>query len=73
MQNRIKSAVLVFAIPLLTYAFLSQGPVNAAQQPQKLDIVGFGASMSDRLGADDHPAFAVHFIGEVHGSLETCG
>jgi hypothetical protein len=73
MLKQIKYTVLVLAISLFGFSFLSQRTtVNAAQQTPR-EIVGVGASMNDRLGADDKPAFVIHFTGELHGSLETCG
>lgn len=46
---------------------------SAAQQPHRAEIVGTTAPMSERLGADDNPAFVIHFTGDTHGSLEDCG
>jgi hypothetical protein len=74
MLKQIKFAVLVLVTALFTVAFLSQQlRVKASQQTPRAEIVGIGASMNERLGADDKPVFAIHFTGELHGSLETCG
>ena len=71
MLKPIKFAVIILAIIL--FVGLSLSHQIAAQQTHRAEIVGVGASMNERLGADDHPAFVVHFTGELHGSLETCG
>jgi hypothetical protein len=43
---------------------------SSADRPE---IVGVGASLTERLGADDKPSLVVHFSGDIHGSLEPCG
>ncbi|HWP45121.1 MAG TPA: hypothetical protein VNO14_17905 [Blastocatellia bacterium] len=43
---------------------------SAADRPE---IVGVGATMSERLGDDDNPSLVVHLSGDIHGSLEPCG
>jgi hypothetical protein len=43
---------------------------SAGDRPE---IIGVGASMPERLGADDKPSLVVHFSGDIHGSLEPCG
>ena len=75
MRKRIKIVFVLLAISLPVFNSLSQQTAaNSSQQtPHRVEIVGMGASMNERLGADDKPALVVHFVGEMHGSLETCG
>jgi hypothetical protein len=74
MLNRLKLAAMILATILFTFNSLSQKTnAGSSQQAHRAEIVGINASMDERLGADDQPAFVVHFVGEVHGSLETCG
>jgi hypothetical protein len=74
MLKQIKFAVLVLAVSWFGLSFLAhKTTVNAAQQAPRAEIVGIGSTMNERLGADDKPAFVIHFTGELHGSLETCG
>ena len=63
------AATFVFAI-LLSGAMISTIPV-AAQQPAATG--GLAQPMLDRLGKDDGYALAIHYSGDLHGSLETCG
>jgi hypothetical protein len=76
MTRRIKLAAI--ALISAFAAYLWQGPhtgANDAQQRQyeRPDIAGQGVPFNERLGADDGAAFAVHFSGDTHGSLEPCG
>lgn len=62
-------ARFVFAI-LLSGAMISTIPVSAQQSAAAGDLSG---PMLDRLGKDDGYALAIHYSGDLHGSLETCG
>ena len=47
-----------------TFPVWAQQPAAAAATPQ---------AILDRLGKDDGYALAIHYSGDLHGSLETCG
>ena len=47
-----------------TFPTLAQQRADASQPSQQL---------IERLGKDDGYAIAIHFSGDLHGSLETCG
>ena len=64
----IASVITAIYFPWRTSASQDQNPPNS-----KSDIVGYGATMEARLGKDDGTAFVIHFMGDTHGSLETCG
>jgi hypothetical protein len=34
---------------------------------------GLSPALLERLGKDDGYALAIHYSGDLHGSLETCG
>jgi hypothetical protein len=75
MLKKFKIVFILLAISILIFNSLSQltGASSSQQPPHRAEIIGIGASMNERLGADDKPALVVHFVGEMHGSLETCG
>lgn len=60
---------VVFAI-MLSGAMISTFPTSAQQ---KASDGKPSATMLERLGKDDGYALAIHFSGDLHGSLETCG
>jgi hypothetical protein len=55
---------------LLTGAIISTFPISA--QPRG-DGTTASAPLLERLGKDDGYAVAIHYSGDLHGSLETCG
>ena len=63
------AARFIFAI-LLTGAIISTFPISA--QPRG-DGTTASAPLLERLGKDDGYAVAIHYSGDLHGSLETCG
>jgi hypothetical protein len=75
-QKAIKTTKLIIMFIAATVcSYLPEQRANAGQdQPRKqLEFVGFNAPYETRAGVDDGAAFAVHFIGSTHGSLEPCG
>ena len=67
------AATLVMLCLLAVSQLTWQGDATAAQQGHRPEIVGTTASMGERLGANETPAFVVHFTGDIHGSLAPCG
>ncbi len=61
------AARVIFAL-LLAGAMISTNPVGA--QPATDPDSG---PMDARLGKDDGFAVSLHYSGDLHGSLETCG
>jgi len=49
---------------------ISTFPVCAQQTASTAQA---GPPLADRLGKDDGYALAIHYSGDLHGSLETCG
>ena len=74
--KRAKLAAVAF-ITLISFACLRSGQTAANQeqeQPRRpLEFVPVTAPLETRAGTDDGAAFAIQFIGSMHGSLEPCG
>jgi hypothetical protein len=49
---------------------ISTFPTLAQQRP---DAGQASPQLAERLGKDDGYALAIHYSGDLHGSLETCG
>ncbi|HVG21427.1 MAG TPA: hypothetical protein VNI02_20475 [Blastocatellia bacterium] len=81
MQNqraikRIKIVVTTLAAILICLPLARQTTRAAAAQEQprnRIEVVGVSMPFAERTGVDDGAAFAVHFMGGTHGSLEPCG
>ena len=74
--KKIKLLIILLAATFVCSSLVRQkAQANAEQeQPQRrLEIVGVSVPFAERTGADDGAAFAIHFIGSTHGSLEPCG
>jgi hypothetical protein len=63
------AARFVFAI-LLSGAIINIFPTLAQQRPAAAPAQ---QQIAERLGKDDGYALAIHYSGDLHGSLETCG
>ena len=75
-QNRITLLKLAAIFSVAAFAALTQvhKTVAAQEQPGRLfELVGMSAPLEERIGVDDGAAFAIHFSGETHGNLDTCG
>jgi hypothetical protein len=74
--KRIKLAVVAFAT-MISLAGLRAGQAaveGEQEQPRRaLEFVPTTAPLETRAGTDDGAAFAIQFIGSMHGSLEPCG
>ena len=66
-------AIIVFAA--LVFFLQVQKPAAATQaQPKRLfEIIGMDVPFDQRVGTDDGAVFAIHFGGDTHGNLDTCG
>ena len=43
------------------------------QEPSQIDVLGRGTTVAERVGEDDGVAFVIHFSGDMHGNLDSCG
>jgi hypothetical protein len=46
---------------------------DQAQEQSQIDVLGRGSTMAERIGTDDGAAFVIHFSGDRHGNLDSCG
>ncbi|HVF89555.1 MAG TPA: hypothetical protein VNH22_05775 [Blastocatellia bacterium] len=80
MIKRAKIAALILAAVFFgSYLPWQETGASALQEPpqgdaqRRFEIVGIGTPLKDRTGKDDGASFVVHFVGDIHGSLEPCG
>jgi hypothetical protein len=66
-------AILLFTG--LTFFLQVQKPAAATQAQSKrlFEIIGMDVPFDQRVGTDDGVVFAIHFGGDTHGNLDTCG
>jgi hypothetical protein len=67
--------VAILLIAGLGFFLQFQKPAAATQaQPKRLfEIIGMDVPFEQRVGIDDGAVFAIHFAGDTHGNLDTCG
>jgi len=72
--RRIKLGAVATAAALIFSNMLWQLTEAATQQPGRpFDLIGYQTPMSERPGVDDGAVMAIHFSGDIHGTLEPCG
>jgi hypothetical protein len=66
-------ALLLFAG--LAFFLQVQKPAAAteAQSKRLFEIIGMDVPFDQRVGINDGVVFAIHFGGDTHGNLDTCG
>lgn len=74
-SKRVKLPVLLIGALLCCYDGLAGLGVKAAhgQLANRLEFVGVGVPLDTSTGVDDGAVLAVHFMGDTHGNLDTCG
>ncbi|MEK6302836.1 MAG: hypothetical protein AABO41_19165 [Acidobacteriota bacterium] len=74
-SNRVKLAVILGAAALFSHFALEPGGGGIAwgQAANRLEFVGLGVPLDKSTGTDDGAVLAVHFMGDTHGGLDTCG
>ena len=74
-SNRVKLAVIFCALALCSHFALLPGGGGIAwgQAANRLEFVGVGVPLDKSTGTDDAAVLAVHFMGDTHGGLDTCG
>jgi hypothetical protein len=71
---RLVKIVAVFSVAALAVFAQFHKSVAAQEQPGRLfELVGMTVPLEQRVGNDDGVAFVVHFSGDTHGNLDTCG
>jgi 2',3'-cyclic-nucleotide 2'-phosphodiesterase (5'-nucleotidase family) len=71
--NAIKLAAVAIVVATVYFPWKTDASQVITPGTARTEIAGFGSSMEQRLGQDDGAAFVIHFMGDAHGSLETCG
>lgn len=81
MVKRIKvAALLLMAVFIGSYlpwqetgASVAQDQARPDNVQRRFEMVGLGTPLNERPGKDDGASFVIHFVGDIHGSLEPCG
>ena len=73
MITQLKLIAIALVAALAVFAQVHD-TVLAQEQPGRLfELIGMNVPLEKRVGVDDGAAFVVHFSGDTHGSLDTCG
>ncbi len=76
-QNAIKGLKFVSMLLATALALFARSPKTATatqDRPARLfEFVGMDVPLEKRFAPDDGAAFVIHFAGDTHGSLDTCG
>lgn len=74
--RRIKlGAIAAAAVLLFSQMLWQMTEASSEQQPPKrpFELIGYQTPFNERMGADDGAVLAIHFSGDIHGTLEPCG
>jgi hypothetical protein len=63
----------ILSIAVLGFFIQSLKPDAQAQQKRLFEIIGMDVPFDQRVAVDDGVLFAIHFGGDTHGNLDTCG
>jgi hypothetical protein len=69
-------AVIVVAMTMMLVegtGLAVQDDGSARRGADRFEFAGVSTPLGERAGTDDGPAFAIHFTGDTHGSLDACG
>ena len=74
-SKRVKLAVILCAAALCSHFAMipSAVAISGEQVNNRLEFVGFGTPLDKSTGTDYGAVLAVHFTGDTHGGLDTCG
>ena len=71
---RLLKLVVIFSVAALAVFAQARHTVANQEQPGRLfELIGMNLPLEERVGVDDGAAFAIHFSGDTHGNLDTCG
>jgi hypothetical protein len=73
--KRVQLAIILGAVAVCSYVLpLHIGAsIGYGQVTNRLEFVGVGVPLDKSTGPDDGAVLAVHFMGDTHGNLDTCG
>ena len=66
-------AMLLFIGLGFSLQVLKPSSAIQAQSKRLFEIIGMDVPFDQRVGIDDGVLFAIHFGGDTHGNLDTCG
>lgn len=66
------SVAFVLSLSHLGTAVVTRA-ADQAQEQSQIDVLGRGTTMAERVGTDDGATFVIHFSGDMHGNLDSCG
>ena len=69
----LKLAVIFSVAVLAVFAQVRRTVASQEQAGRLFELVGMNVPFEERIGVDDGAAFAIHFSGDTHGNLDTCG
>ncbi|HXU35101.1 MAG TPA: hypothetical protein VN937_01975 [Blastocatellia bacterium] len=75
-QKKVRFLKLAAIASVAALAVFAQFQKTAAAQDPSgrlFELVGMTVPLEQRIGIDDGAAFVVHFSGDTHGNLDTCG
>lgn len=74
--KRIKLGAVAVAAALILSQMFWQMPEAYSEQQQPgraFELIGYQTPLNERMGTDDGAVLAIHFSGDIHGTLEPCG
>ncbi|MFY9556031.1 MAG: hypothetical protein WAV20_08060 [Blastocatellia bacterium] len=66
-------AALSIVVICVALQFQTAARGEQDQSARLFEIAGMNVTLEERIGVDDGAAFAVHFVGDTRGNLDTCG
>lgn len=69
----LKLAAIGSVAVLAVFAQFQKTVTAQDAQGRLFELVGMAVPLEQRVGIDDGAAFVVHFSGDTHGNLDTCG
>ncbi|HMG35146.1 MAG TPA: hypothetical protein VKM94_14500 [Blastocatellia bacterium] len=72
-MNKLKLTVVLVGLLLCSLMMRPTVGVAGQESRRQFELVGISMPFADRAGSDDGAEFAIHFMGDTHGSLDTCG
>ena len=72
-QRQLKLVAFVGVVIALGIGLATGQAAGGQELRSRLELVGTSVPLSERAGSDDGLAFAIQFMGDTHGTLDTCG
>jgi hypothetical protein len=72
-MKTLKVVAIAVVLSIAALTAIDGREVLRSQDGARPEFVGMFVPRAERVGSDDGAAFAIHFTGDTHGSLDTCG